>query len=101
MYDGYCNTEQGIAYDYYDYDSMGYVDTADGCLAWCIDQKQTSPWRNFVACDYDEYYCNIIEDAVVTGGWMPDYIDVNIICWVFESGKPSKLTFCGLFDILF
>ena len=93
MYDGYCTTDQGIAWHDYDYDWIDSPGTADACLAWCIDQKQNSPLTNFVACDYDETYCTIIEDAVVTGGDGSS----NTLCWVFVSGKQSKLTFAMTF----
>ena len=82
MYDGYCNTDQGIAWNNYDYLYTDSPGSADSCLAWCKDQKQNSS-KNFVACDYDETYCEIIEDAVVTGGDG----SINTLCWVFLLGK--------------
>ena len=87
-YDGYCNTDQGIAYNHYDYAWIDTPGTAEECLAWCRDQKQNSPTSNFVACDYDETYCEIIKDAAVIGGDGSS----NTLCWVFVSGKQSKFT---------
>ena len=83
MYGGYCNTDQGIAWHHYDYDYTDSSGTASACLAWCRDQKQNSTMKHFVACEYDETYCTIIENAVVTGGDGAS----NTLCWVFVSGK--------------
>ena len=88
-YHGYCNTDQGVAYDLYDYDFTKSPGTAAACLEWCRYQKQNSPVKHYVACDYDETYCEIIEDGVVTGGDGT----FNALCWVFVSGNHCKFTF--------
>ena len=85
-YHGYCNTDQGIAYSNYDYDFTSSLGTATACLEWCRVQKQNSPSKDYVACDYDGTYCEIIEDAIVTGGDG----STNTLCWVYISGKRVK-----------
>ena len=101
-FEGRCNTEQGLAFDYYDSDQTFYsfygydyyyygsypTGTAADCLKWCRDEKRNRLSENWVACEYTDLYdCYLYKDDVITGG------DESIgnICWMFISGKYATV----------
>ena len=92
-------TEQGLAYEYYDYHYDYEIDTAQDCLQWCNDQKQIYPSTRFTACEYEgcagvvqgcegSYkLCSIFGDMSITGGDG----DIFTQCWVYSKAFRTHL----------
>ena len=97
-YDGHCMTNQGLAWRNFDYDWTEITEdkvTGGSCRDWCAEQlekekdKPTDTKRNYVACDYDETHCHIIEDAVISGGDGAE----NAHCLVWGDAVDGTITY--------
>ena len=89
-------TNQGLAWRNFDYDWTEVSKMSQGeCRDWCADQlekekdKPIGSRRNYVACDYDETHCHIIEDAVISGGDGTK----NAHCWVWGDAVDGTVTY--------